>query len=324
MKNLNVQDLSVTYNAKQKKIKAVDHVSFFVEAGDSLGIIGESGSGKSTMMNALLRLLSPKSSSVEGQVLFGSDDLLSCDEKRLKELRWKEIAVVFQKSMNSLSPIHTIGTQFEDVYRVHEPKAGKGEMHDLICGLFEKVNLNPRIYHMYPFELSGGMQQRLNIALSIMFCPSLLIMDEATTALDVVTQGQILEELMEMEKSTSITRLMITHDLSVVASSCKKILVLYAGRMMEFGTVEDILKNPKHPYTEGLIASFPSLYGEKTALKSIPGTLPDLSAACLGCIFAPRCSYATKECWEQRPKDYEIGGIHRAACHRCGGNGYGK
>ena len=247
MNKLNIEDLSVVYHGKEKQVRAVDHVSFSVDAGDSLGIIGESGSGKSTMIHALLRLLPEKTGETQGHIWFDDTDLLTCDEKTLRKLRWKEIAVVFQRSMNSLSQIHTIGEQFEDVYRVHEPRAAKAQMKEIICGLFEKVNLNPRIYNMYPFELSGGMQQRLNIALSIMFSPALLIMDEATTALDVVTQGQILDELMEMEKTMSITRLMITHDLSVVATSCKKILVLYAGRLMEFGTVEDILKNPLHP-----------------------------------------------------------------------------
>lgn len=247
MNKLNIEDLSVVYHGKEKQVRAVDHVSFSVDAGDSLGIIGESGSGKSTMIHALLRLLPEKTGETQGRIWFDDTDLLTCDEKTLRKLRWKEIAVVFQRSMNSLSQIHTIGEQFEDVYRVHEPRAAKAQMKEIICGLFEKVNLNPRIYNMYPFELSGGMQQRLNIALSIMFSPALLIMDEATTALDVVTQGQILDELMEMEKTMSITRLMITHDLSVVATSCKKILVLYAGRLMEFGTVEDILKNPSTP-----------------------------------------------------------------------------
>lgn len=323
MNKLNIEDLSVVYHGKEKQVRAVDHVSFSVDAGDSLGIIGESGSGKSTMIHALLRLLPEKTGETQGHIWFDDTDLLTCDEKTLRKLRWKEIAVVFQRSMNSLSQIHTIGEQFEDVYRVHEPRAAKAQMKEIICGLFEKVNLNPRIYNMYPFELSGGMQQRLNIALSIMFSPALLIMDEATTALDVVTQGQILDELMEMEKTMSITRLMITHDLSVVATSCKKILVLYAGRLMEFGAVEDILKNPQHPYTQGLIASFPSLYGEKTALKSIPGILPDMSKECPGCIFAPRCPYADERCYAQRPADVELGGIHRAACHRCKGGANG-
>ena len=319
MKDLSVRNLSVTYLSGEKHVRAVDDVSFTIQAGDSLGIIGESGSGKSTMINAFLRLLPARTASVQGQVMFGEDDLLTCSEKRLRELRWKEIAVVFQKSMNSLSPIHTIGRQFEDVYKVHVPHPDKKEMHDLICSLFAKVNLNDRIYRMYPFELSGGMQQRLNIALSLMFSPQLLIMDEATTALDVVTQGQILDELMAIEEKQAITRLMITHDLSVVAGSCKKILVLYAGRMVEFGTVRDILKAPAHPYTIGLIQSFPSLYGPKTDLKSIPGTLPDLAQECPGCIFAPRCPYADEGCKASRPEMQALEGIHGAACHKLGG-----
>lgn len=317
MKNIEVKNLSIKYQSAGKEITAIDNVSFFINEGDSIGIIGESGSGKSTMMNALLRIL-PKTALIEGEILFNNENLLLCSNKRLQELRWKEIAVVFQKSMNSLSPIHTIGEQFEDIYRSHDSKIEKNLLKDKIYGLFDKVSLNHKIYDMYPFELSGGMQQRLCIALSLMFNPSVLIMDEATTALDVVTQGQILDELIELEKKESITRIMITHDLSVVTASCKKILVLYAGRMMEFGTIEDIIKNPKHPYTIGLIKSFPSLYGEKSALKSIGGTLPDLSQNIEGCIFAPRCEYSTEKCKKFRPKEYSVDGLHKVTCHRYG------
>ena len=193
-------------------------------------------------------------------------------------------------------------------------------MKDTISNLFEIVNLSPHIYNMYPFELSGGMQQRLNIALSLMFHPSLLIMDEATTALDVITQGQIIDELLELELEFSITRIMITHDLSVVASSCKKILVMYAGRLVEYGNTNDILRKPMHPYTEGQIHSFPSLYGKKEQLKSIPGSLPDLSREHPGCIFAPRCSYATEKCFQTRPKTYTLNDTHRVSCHKYGEN----
>lgn len=319
MERLKVEKLCVTYKGKNKRVKAVDQVSFEVEAGDSLGIIGESGSGKSTMIHAFLRLLSPEAAEVSGKVYFDQQDLLSCSEQELQKLCWNEIAVVFQKSMNSLSQIHKIGTQFEDVYKAHKTVKNKKELRDNICALFEKVNLDSRIYDMYPFELSGGMQQRLNIALSLMFQPALLIMDEATTALDVITQGQIIEELMEMERNMSITRFMITHDISVVAEACKKVMVLYAGRLVEFGTVEDIIKSPKHPYTQGLIQSFPALYGEKRDLKSIPGVLPDLSEEHKGCIFADRCEYACRECFEKRPQEYLLEGIHRVACHRYGG-----
>ena len=180
------------------------------------------------------------------------------------------------------------------------------------------MNLGPHVYQMYPFELSGGMQQRLNIALSLMFHPSLLIMDEATTALDVITQGQIMDEISEIEKRFSITRIMITHDLSVVASSCERILVIYAGRLVEYGKKEEILRKPLHPYTQGLIQSFPSLYGKKEQLKSIPGTLPDLSQTYQGCIFAPRCRYASERCFKIRPQQYILEGDHKVACHKYG------
>lgn len=316
MNKLNIEDLSVVYHGKEKQVRAVDHVSFSVDAGDSLGIIGESGSGKSTMIHALLRLLPEKTGETQGHIWFDDTDLLTCDEKTLRKLRWKEIAVVFQRSMNSLSQIHTIGEQFEDVYRVHEPRAAKAQMKEIICGLFEKVNLNPRIYNMYPFELSGGMQQRLNIALSIMFSPALLIMDEATTALDVVTQGQILDELMEMEKTMSITRLMITHDLSVVATSCKKILVLYAGRLMEFGTVEDILKNPQHPYTQALVSNCASIdidsHVEKIHVEGEPPSPVDPGP---GCYFADRCPRACEKCRQEYPQETRLPDGRVVACH---------
>ena len=178
MEKFTVKDLNITYNGKNgKKVYAVDDISFELKAGESLGIIGESGSGKSTMIHSFLRLLPEKTAAVTGHAYFDDIDLLNCGEKELKDLRWKEIAVVFQKSMNSLSQIHKIGTQFEDIYRVHHPKARKQEMKEAICNLLEIVNLGPHVYQMYPFELSGGMQQRLNIALSLMFHPSLLIMD---------------------------------------------------------------------------------------------------------------------------------------------------
>lgn len=312
---LEIRDLCVTYLSGQKRVKAVDHVSMDIEQGDSLGIVGESGSGKSTMALAILRLHDPRVTEVTGQILFDGEDLLSADPDRLKQLRWKELSVVFQRSMNSLSPVHRIGKQFEDIYRVHEPKASTKDIRARVVRLFEMVNLAPRVYDLYPHELSGGMLQRINIALSLLFDPKLLIMDEATTALDVVTQGQILSEIKDLEKQISVTRLMITHDLSVVATSCKKIIVMYAGQLMEFGYVEDVLRHPYHPYTQGLIQSFPSLHGDKSALKSIPGTLPDLSAPPEGCIFAPRCGKACDACFRTRPGEVRMDGVHKVACH---------
>lgn len=319
MSILELQDLCVTYHSGGKHVKAVDRVSFSMEEGDSLGIVGESGSGKSTMAMALLRMLDPRNTEITGKALFRGEDLLTASPARLSELRWKEIAVVFQKSMNSLSPVHRIGEQFEDIYRVHEPKAGRREIRAHVEQLFAMVNLAPRVYDLYPHELSGGMLQRTSIALSLMHQPRLLVMDEATTALDVVTQGQILQEIKKLEEKISVTRLMITHDLSVVATSCKKVIVLYAGRLMEFGDVHTLLSHPAHPYTEGLIASFPSLHGKKEELKSIPGSLPDLASPPAGCIFADRCPYAQKRCFEERPEITSLSGGHLAACFRCQG-----
>lgn len=315
MSMLEIKDLCVTYLSGQKRVKAVDHVSMAIEPGDSLGIVGESGSGKSTMALAILGLQDPRFTQVTGQILFDGEDLLTASPARLKELRWKALSVVFQKSMNSLSPVHRIGEQFEDIYRVHVPRADKREIRERVVHLFEMVNLAPRVYDLYPHELSGGMLQRINIALSLLFDPKLLIMDEATTALDVVTQGQILSEIKQLEGHISVTRLMITHDLSVVATSCKKIIVMYAGQLMEFGYVADVLSHPCHPYTQGLIQSFPSLYGEKSALKSIPGNLPDLADPPTGCIFAPRCPKAAQRCFQQRPQPVQMTQVHKVACH---------
>lgn len=312
---LEIKDLCVTYLSGQKRVKAVDHVCLEIAQGDSLGVVGESGSGKSTLALAILRLHDPRYTQVTGQILFEGKDLLTAGPEQLKNLRWKELSVVFQRSMNSLSPVHRIGKQFEDIYRVHEPKAQSKDIRAKVVRLFEMVNLAPRVYDLYPHELSGGMLQRINIALSLLFDPKLLIMDEATTALDVVTQGQILSEIKELEKHISVTRLMITHDLSVVATSCKKIIVMYAGQLMEFGYVEDVLRHPYHPYTQGLIQSFPSLHGDKSTLRSIPGTLPDLADPPKGCIFAPRCAKACPRCFQERPQEIRMDGVHKVACH---------
>ncbi|GFN34991.1 ABC transporter ATP-binding protein [Tepidimicrobium xylanilyticum] len=315
---LEVKDFNVTYVNKHKRVYAVKNVNFNIDKGDSLGLVGESGSGKSTLAMALLRLLSKKSTEISGTANFLGRDLVNLSEEELKEIRWKEISVVFQKSMNSLSPVHRIRTQVEDIYRVHNPKAAKEEIRDRFTYLLKLVNLSDRVYNLYPHELSGGMLQRVSIAISLLNNPKLLIMDEATTALDVVTQGQILDEVVKMEKEMDMTRIMITHDMSVVATSCNKVAVMYAGEMMEMGYVKEVLKNPLHPYTEGLIASFPSLKGKKEKLKSIEGFLPDLSKRYEGCIFAPRCSKVMDIC-KKKPAEVKMDNGTVVRCHLYGG-----
>jgi peptide/nickel transport system ATP-binding protein len=312
---LEIKDLNVTYRNKEKSVYAVRDVSLTLQEGDALGIVGESGSGKSTLAMGILRLLPESTAEVTGTCLFkGQADLLAISQKEYADLRWKDISIVFQKAMNSLSPVHRIRTQIEDIYHVHEPKASKEAIRERSLELFRMVGLPERVYNLYPHEMSGGMLQRVAIAISLLHEPSLLIFDEATTALDVVTQGQILDEVVRLEKNMHMTRIMITHDMSVVSASCSKVAVMYAGCLLEFGPVGKVLKEPAHPYTQKLMESFPSLHGEIKELKSIPGSLPDLSILHEGCVFAERCSRACERCLKERPVMQTVGEGHTAAC----------
>ncbi|HWQ59294.1 MAG TPA: ABC transporter ATP-binding protein [Clostridia bacterium] len=312
---LDVKNLSVTYKNKNKSVFAVRDASFSIDQGDSMGIVGESGSGKSTMAMALLRLLPAKKTAIEGEATFLGQDLLGMPIEELNKIRWKNLSVVFQKAMNSFSPVHRIGDQIEDIYRIHEPGATRKQAQEQATKMLALVNLNERVYRLYPHELSGGMLQRVMIAVSLLHEPDLLIMDEATTALDVVTQGQILSELRKMENELKTSRIIITHDISVVASSCNKIAVMYAGSLLESGPVSEVLARPAHPYTKGLLAAFPPLRGERVILKSIPGFLPDMTVRHEGCIFAQRCPEAIDICKTQAPARCELGGDRFAACH---------
>ncbi len=314
MSLLEIKDVNISYKTPVKTVYAVQDVSLTVDEQESVGIVGESGSGKSTLAMGILRLLPENIIQTSGQALLNGQDILAMDEKTLRSVRWKEMAVVFQKSMNALSPVHRIGAQMEDIYRVHYPNESKQAIRERIYELLKMVNLSERVYASYPHELSGGMMQRVSIALALIFKPKLLIMDEATTALDVVTQTQILNEIMDLEKTLKIARIMITHDMSVVSSTCKKVVVMYAGRIMEQGKVEDVLVEPLHPYTQGLMHSFPSFTGEKTNLRGIPGSLPDMSIVPTGCVFADRCPHATAQCRAQVPPLVDVGNGRKVAC----------
>lgn len=318
---LELKNVNVRYIMKDKKVHACQHVSLEIEEQDSIGIVGESGSGKSTLASAVLRLLPHRITQVDGEILYNGKDLLKLTKDEMDALRWTDLSIVFQKSMSALSPVHKVGAQMEDVYRVHFPNADKNEIKQRVYDLFKVVNLSDRVYELYPHELSGGMMQRVSITLSLLHNPRLLVLDEATTALDVVTQSQILREIMSLEQNLNVTRIMITHDVSVVASTCKKIAVMYAGRLMESGETKDVLVNPQHPYTQGLLKSFPSFKGAKNDLRGIPGSLPDLSQDIPGCVFAPRCPFATEKCRTVEPELKTINekGNWKVACHKVGG-----
>ncbi len=316
---LELKNVNVRYIMKDKKVHACQHVSLEIEEQDSIGIVGESGSGKSTLASAVLRLLPHRITQVDGEILYNGKDLLKLTKDEMDALRWTDLSIVFQKSMSALSPVHKVGAQMEDVYRVHFPNADKNEIKQRVYDLFKVVNLSDRVYELYPHELSGGMMQRVSIALSLLHNPRLLVLDEATTALDVVTQSQILREIMSLEQNLNVTRIMITHDVSVVASTCKKIAVMYAGRLMESGETKDVLVNPQHPYTQGLLKSFPSFKGAKNDLRGIPGSLPDLSQEIPGCVFAPRCPFATEKCRTVEPELKTVNEKGKVACHKVGG-----
>ncbi|MBR5389790.1 MAG: ABC transporter ATP-binding protein [Clostridia bacterium] len=319
MSLLELKHIDIQYKTPVKTVYAVQDVSLCVEEQDSIGIVGESGSGKSTLAMGILRLLPDNITTVRGEALLNGKDLLAMREKELQSVRWKEVSVVFQKAMNALSPVHKIGAQMEDIYLVHYPNEDKGVIKNRILELLHLVNLADRVYYSYPHELSGGMMQRVAIALALIFKPKLLIMDEATTALDVVTQTQILNEIMVLEQKINVARIMITHDMSVVSSTCKKVVVMYAGRIMEHGRVEDVLVNPQHPYTQGLMRSFPSFTGEKTNLRGIEGNLPDMSVMPACCVFADRCPYAQARCRSEIPALTEKAPGWQVACFRMEG-----
>lgn len=314
-KILELKNVSIKYKSGQKEVLAADNVSFSVEKGQSVGIVGESGSGKSTVAMGILRLLPEKTSELTGEILFNGQDITKLSNEEFNALRWTELSVVFQKAMNTLSPIHKIGEQFLDIYRVHDKTSSNEEILKNISEMLKLVNLNDRVLKLYPHELSGGMLQRVSIALGLMHKPSIIVLDESTTALDVVTQTQILSEIKKLEESLKMTRIMITHDMAVVATSCENVIVLYAGRIMEFGKVKDVIKNPKHPYTIGLLNSYPTLRGEKNNLKGIEGTLPDLSKRFSGCIFSDRCPHATEKCFKSMPKKTTLEDGREIFCH---------
>jgi len=312
MSYLEIKDLSVTYC--QGQIAAVRNCDLTLNRGETLGIVGESGSGKSTLALALLRMLPEKTAMVSGSVILDGREVLNLSSQEFDRIRWQEIAMVFQKSMNSFSPVHRLGRQLENIWRVHEPRMPRAEIREKLLKLFESCNLKPEVYRMYPFELSGGMLQRVSIVMALMHNPGVLILDEATTALDVLTQQQIMSELKQLQKQFRFTLLVISHDLSVISKLCDRVAVMYCGRVLETGDTAVILSRPRHPYTKALIDSYPRLDSTRGTLRGIPGNLPDMSKPIAGCVFADRCRYCTEDCHLRCPEPEEEGN-GRIACH---------
>ncbi|HOJ88174.1 MAG TPA: ABC transporter ATP-binding protein [Pseudothermotoga sp.] len=317
MNVLEIKDLTVRYTIGRKEIHAVENLSISVKEGRFLGVVGESGSGKSTLAHTVMRLLPKNAYVLKGQIKLLGHEILSMSEDDIRQLRWKEFSMVFQRSMNALSPVHKIGVQMSEALMIHNPQMSEEQIKNRLESLLGAVNLPVRVLDCYPHQLSGGMMQRVMIALALVNSPKFVILDEATTALDVVTQGQIIEELKNLIGKFSLTGMVISHDLGVVAELCDDIAVMYAGRLMEYGSKDGIIHSPFHPYTKALVGSLPDFGKKGGRLYSIPGNLPDLSQEMNYCVFASRCEIASKECFEEVPFHVEVQG-HRVACLKVG------
>jgi oligopeptide/dipeptide ABC transporter ATP-binding protein len=314
---LEVRDLKVAYKVGGTDVHAVDGVSFDLERSHTLGIVGESGCGKSTLAFALTRLLPPNGRLVGGQVRFEGRDLATLSDADMRALRWKRIAMIFQAAMNSLNPVFRVGTLLREAVQTHE-SVSNAEADKRAVELFEMVGLQAQHLRNYPHELSGGMKQRVVIALSLVCRPSLIIADEPTTALDVVVQGQILRSLRALAAEMGIALIVISHDLGVIAELCDAVAVMYAGQIVDHGDAVNIFERPGHPYTLALMESIPSLSGPLRPLNALPGAPPNLMALPPGCRFAPRCAYVQSICREQLPPVLPVDAGHEARCHFAG------
>ncbi len=310
---LEVIDLNAGYEFRNKFVHAVRNVSLKVEDGDFFGIAGESGCGKSTFVLALLRLLKRPGKIISGKVLVDGTDILSLDEKTLRKKRWKDFSLVTQSSMNSLNPVLKIKDQMADVL-VKNHGYSMQQAIEIIRDRLELVGISPDRMESYPHQLSGGMRQRVVIAMALLLSPKIIFMDEPTTALDVVVQRSILEKIEELRKKEKFSTVFITHDISLLFEMANKIAIMYAGEMVEVGDAKSVYTRPLHPYTKGLIEALPSISGTLQEYKSIPGRPVDLSLKIVGCPFADRCSYAFDKCTKEKPNLKEIDG-RWVSCH---------
>ena len=311
---LSIRDVSVDYVTERGSVRAVDGLSLDVARGEILGIAGESGSGKSTLAQALVRILPPPAVITNGQVLFEGRDILALSESELRAIRWKRISIVFQSAMNALNPVTTIGEQVVETLQAHGAAAGAAA-RSRAGALLELVGIPAGSIHAHPHQLSGGMRQRVCIALALALEPSLLILDEPTTALDVIVEKEILEEIRGLQRRLGFAVLFITHDLVRMLQFSDRVAIFYAARMVELASAEQIRRAPRHPYTQGLLRAFPSVHGGAAPLASIPGVPPSLENPPSGCRFHPRCDRVTAVCRELDPELRLLAPGHAAACH---------
>ena len=324
---LQIEDVVIEYMLREKRVRAVDGVSLDVYPGEIVGLAGESGCGKSTLAHAVMRIIKPPGEITSGRILFRGQDIVPLRGDQLRKFRWRNVSLVFQSAMNSLNPVMRVGDQFVDMLRAHE-KVNKRDALLRAEHLLELVGIDRDRVRAYPHELSGGMRQRVVIALALALNPELLVLDEPTTALDVVVQREILQQIEALQRDFGFAALFITHDLSLLVEFADRIAIMYAGDIVESAPSEQLFRNPQHPYTAGLMASFPPLTGTIERLTGIPGSPPDLANPPEGCRFHPRCPHCTGEDsflyarqTQERPVLRQVGPGHMVACHLVEGGG---
>lgn len=315
---LEVKNLRTKYKTDDGVIYPVDDVSFRVKKGQTLGIVGESGCGKSQTALSLMRLIQKPGVIESGEVNFKGESLLNKSEEQMRAILGDQMAMIFQEPMTSLNPVFTIGNQIEESIRLHKKNLTNEQIKERAIEMLKLVGIPvpEKRYYEYPHQLSGGMRQRVMIAMAMSCTPQLLIADEPTTALDVTIQAQILDLMRKVQKEFNAGMILITHDLGVVAEMCQDVLVMYAGKVVEYGTVEDIFYRPRHPYTKGLLNSIPHFEtgSRLKSLQTIPGLVPNLYKLPKGCRFQERCLYATDSCKQQEPQLENLRGSHRVSC----------
>lgn len=315
---LEIKDLTIQYHADNRVVEAVNKLNLTLAKGESLGLVGETGAGKTTTALGIMGLIpNPPGVIKEGEVIFEGEDLLKLNKKKMREVRGKKISMIFQDPMTSLNPVMTVGDQIAESIRIHE-KCSKAEAAKKAVEMLEMVGIPGERFAEYPHQFSGGMKQRVVIAIALSCNPELLLADEPTTALDVTIQAQVLDLIVKLKKEKQTSMILITHDLGIVAEVCDKVAIMYAGEIVEFGTLEQIYNNTCHPYTKGLFGSIPDLDSHVKRLNPIPGLMPDPANLPTGCSFCPRCTAACERCQTENPGVVEVEPGHFVKCFNIG------
>ena len=314
---LEIKDLTVHYVTVDGTVHAVENLNLTLPEGKTLGLVGETGAGKTTTVKAIMQILpDPPAKILNGEVIFCGEDLLKKNKKSMRKIRGKQISMIFQDPMTSLNPVITVGEQIMEVIRLHDKKMSKKEAYTKACEMLELVGIKADRAGDYPHQFSGGMKQRVIIAMALACNPRLLIADEPTTALDVTIQAQVLELMKKLKQEYQTSLILITHDLGVVAKICDKVAVVYAGEIVESGTLKEIYTDKRHPYTIGLFDSLPDIENDASTLKVIQGMVPDPANLPDGCKFHPRCPYATEACQTGKIKPVKLSDSHMVRCNR--------